>query len=33
MNENELQRKIRELSPEFLKKLIAYWNDTVQNFV
>lgn len=26
MNENELQRRIRELSPEFLKKLIEYWN-------
>ena len=26
MNVNELQRRIRELSPEFLKKLIAYWN-------
>ncbi len=26
MNDIELQNKIRELSPEFLKKLIAYWN-------
>ena len=26
MNDIELQNKIRELSQEFLKKLIAYWN-------
>ena len=26
MNDIELQRRIRELSPEILKKLIAYWN-------